>query len=338
MLNEQVKEQKVKQYIGIDIAKKKLDVMWLKDPQKNKGKTRIFANNDKGYQQLVAWLDKYIGNDYNEMHIIMESTSIYHENIARYLHKLGMCVSVINPKQTHHFFQSLSFSQKTDAKDSLMLAKYGLAMQPALWQPEPDNIRQLKALCQRLEVLNADLRREENRREKLINSETDAVVLDSSSRMISVLKEEIALLKQEIDEHIDQDPKLKKNNELLQTIPGIGYVSAYTMLSVLESRAFTSAKQVASYLGLVPKHKESGTMKGKTTLSKSGSSRVRAKLYMASIVSIKYNAEMKAFYETLLERGKAKKQAICAVMRKLVQICFGVIKHQSKYQPQAYAR
>ncbi len=338
MLNEQVKEQKVKQYVGIDIAKKKIDLMWLKDPENGKGKPKVFPNTKAGHEATVAWLKKQIGCDFSEMHVIMESTSVYHEALAYYLHNQGIHVSVVNPQKTHNFAKSLVFNQKTDKKDSMKLAKYGLAMQPSMWQPEPENIRQLKALCSRLHTLSEDLQREENRREKLILSKTNETVLDSSARTIDFLRDEIKILQQKINDHIDKDPKLKKDNALLKTIPGIGDVSAYTMQVVLGSRQFDNAKQVASYLGLVPRIRESGDMRGKTMLSKAGSSKVRAKLYMASVVSVRFNPELKAFYTSLVERGKAKKQAICAVMRKLVQICFGVLKHQSEYQPQALAR
>lgn len=334
MLNEQVKEKEVTYYIGIDISKKKLDIMWLKDPKSGKGKPKVFPNTHRGHQETAAWLMKQIGCEFNEMHVVMESTSIYHEALAYHLHGQGICVSVVNPMKTHHFAKSLVFSQKTDKKDSMMLAKYGLAVQPEAWQPEPENVRQLKALCNRLDTLNEDLRREENRREKLLHTQSDKQVLDSSARTIDFLNSEIALLKQRIDDHIDQDPMLKKDYELLTSIPGVGAVNAHAMQALLRSRTFISAKQVASYLGLVPKHRESGEVRGKTTLSKSGSSVIRSKLYMASVVSIRYNPELRVFYESLLERGKAKKQAICAVMRKLVHICYGVIKHQSKYQPQ----
>jgi transposase len=118
------------------------------------------------------------------------------------------------------------------------------------------------------------------------------------------------------------------------TIPAIGKVVSREMLSVLHSRQFERASQVAAFIGVVPKLHESGKLKGRTTLSKQGSGRIRAKLYMAAVVAIQHNPDIKNQYERLLKAGKTKMQALGAAMRKLVQICFGVLKHQSEYRPQ----
>ncbi len=100
----------------------------------------------------------------------------------------------------------------------------------------------------------------------------------------------------------------------------------------MHNKQFSQASQMAAFLGLVPKHSESGLFKGKSRLAKNGSSDIRAKLYMPALVAIKHNPDIKAQYERLLANGKCKMQAVCAAMRKLVHICFGVIKHQQSYQ------
>ena len=120
----------------------------------------------------------------------------------------------------------------------------------------------------------------------------------------------------------------------MQSIKAVGPVTSRLMLSVIPSRPFKKASQVAAYLGLVPVLYESGTFKGRSHLSKRGPANIRAKLYMAAVVAIKHNPDIKAQYERLLLNGKTKMQAIGAAMRKLVQICFGVVKHQREYQSQ----
>ncbi len=139
-----------------------------------------------------------------------------------------------------------------------------------------------------------------------------------------------------INQHIDQHPGLKQDREFLESIPGIGPVVSRYMLSVLRSRTFASDPQSAAFLGLVPVHHESGSsVRGCARLSKTGNATVRAKLYMAAIVAIQYNPDIQKQYERLLKNGKTKMSALGAAMRKLVQICFGVLKHQKPYRAQA---
>lgn len=106
------------------------------------------------------------------------------------------------------------------------------------------------------------------------------------------------------------------------------------MVTLLHSRAFKTAGSLAAYLGLVPKQQVSGVFKGKSRLSKMGPSGMRAKLYLPAVVALRSNPDIKAQYERLTQNGKTKMQAIGAAMRKLVQICFGVVQHQTAYKPQ----
>ena len=106
------------------------------------------------------------------------------------------------------------------------------------------------------------------------------------------------------------------------------------MLALFNTKQFNNAKQVSAFLGLIPKQQESGLFKGRSRLAKTGNSSIRAKLYMAAVVATQYNPDIKDQYERLQSNGKCKMQALCACMRKLVQICFGVIKHQIPYQSQ----
>jgi transposase len=192
-----------------------------------------------------------------------------------------------------------------------------------------------QALLSRLTGLETDLQREHNRLEKAEVSQASKTVIESIQLMIERLSTEVNRIKKQVDDHIDQNPKLKKDRTILKTIPAVGEVLSREMLSVLNSRDFEKASQAAAFVGVVPKLWESGKMKGRTTLCKNGPGRLRAILYMAAIVATKYNPDIKLQYERLLKAGKTKMQALGAAMRKLVQICFGVLKHQSEYRFQA---
>ena len=265
----------------------------------------------------------------------MEATGIYHQRLATYLFDAGAKVSVANPAQVKFYGQSLGVRTKNDKKDSVVLARFGLKENPKLWQPEALEIRDLKALVTRLEGIEKDLQREKNRQEKALCGETPQIVLDSITTMIELLETEQQKLEKLIEEHVDKHKKLKEDKALLETIPGVGNVIATRMLMVINSRQFEKASQCAAYLGLVPVQHESGSsVKGRVRLSKAGNPAIRAKLYLGAVSAKTYNPDVKALYDRLLSRGKSKMSALGAAMRKLVQICFGVLTHQKTYQPQ----
>lgn len=323
-------------YIGIDVSKHKLDVAWLKDLTSVKVKTKTFNNKFDEFAQLTDWLKANLGDDvsFNDIHIILEATGVYHEPIAYYLYDLGFKVSIVNPAFVKHYADSLGVRQKTDKKDSIVLARYGATTHPEVWTAPSDEVRQLKSMLARLDALNEDLQREYNRKEKAEATNTPKLVKQSIVETIAYLEQAIAKLNQDIDTHIDNHPKLKEEQTLLQSIKGVGQVISRQMLSLFNTKHFKTAKQVSAFLGLIPKQQESGLFKGKSRLAKTGNAKLRAKLYMATVVATKHNPDIKAQYERLQQNGKCKMQALCACMRKLVQICFGVVKHQIPYTSQ----
>lgn len=326
----------MKAFIGIDIGKDKLDVSWLRDIAKNKKKTKVLQNNPNGFQELVKWLLKNTNLNAQDIVITTEPTGVYSEPLMYWLYEQGFTLLHVNPGKAKQYAKSLGLVHKTDKSDATMLARYGHDQQYSLkaWQPESLEARELKAMTRRLEALEQDLQREENRYEATSFSGASERVKQSIQNMISVLKAEIEKLKSEIDDYIDRHPHLKKNRQLLESIKGVGEVTSRIMVCLLACKRFKSAKQLACYLGLIPKQNESGKQVGKTTLSKEGPGYIRAKLYMAAVVAGQHNPDIKEQKNRLIRHGKTKMQAIGAAMRKLAHICFGVVKNQTEYQPQ----
>lgn len=320
--------------VGIDVSKAKIDVLWLKSLEPLKVKSKVFKNDKAGHTALLAWLDQQLGCPFEQVQVVMEATGVYHEGLAYRLFEQGIAVSVVNPAYVRDFAKGLGAVHKTDKQDSLVLARYGALVKPALWQPEAPAIRELKALLARLEALQADVQREQNRLEKAEFSRSSAVVLESLHGMIAQLHKERDRLEREIDDHIDRHPGLKEDLRLLRSIGGVGPVVSRVMLAVIRSRPFKTASECAAFLGVIPRLRESGVYRGRASLSKKGPPHVRAKLYMAAIVASQHNPTIKAQRERLLRRGKTKMQALGAAMRKLVHLCFGVLKHQTEYTPQ----
>lgn len=321
--------------VGIDVSKSKLDCLWLREPNTPKVKTKVLPNDKKGHVALANWMTKTVSAPPESILVVMEATGVYHEQLAMALYEKGFQVAVVNPAQVKAHATSLGNTHKTDKQDSFVIASYGNSRTVPLWQPEAREIRVLKALNARLQALEVDRQREENRLEKANISVASPSVITSIELMLAELAKEIRRIEDEIKDHIDGHPQLKTDKRLLESIPGIGPVMTRIMLAVIHSRDFTSAKQVAAYVGVIPVLVESGVFKGRSSLSKRGPAAVRAKLYMAAISAIQWNVDVAAHNRRMIEQGKTKMEALGASMRKLVHICFGVIKNQTPYSPQA---
>jgi len=322
-------------FTGIDVSKEKLDIAWLRDALTGKKKTKVLKNTTQGHQQVEHWLLKNLKVPAQEIVVVLEPTGVYHEALVYALHESGFKILLVNTGKAKKYAESINATHKTDKSDALMLANYGYAQchQLALWQPEAPEVRELKVMIRRLDALEKDLQREHNRQEATRVSLSSDRVAQSLQAMIQTLMAEIKRLTQDIDNHINRFPALKRNRALLESIKGIGPVMSRELVYLFAAKQFKNAKQAAAYLGLIPRLRESGTFKGRTMLSKVGSARIRAKLYMAAVCASTHNPDIKAQKKRLLKAGKVKMQAIGAAMRKLIQICFGVIKHQTEYQP-----
>ena len=322
-------------HIGIDVSKAKLDCLWVRDLEQGKVKTKVFKNQPDAFPGLLHWLQQNTGESVDQLHVYLEATGIYHEPLAHWLYEQGVSVYVLNPAQVRYHAQGMGVRSKTDRKDSMMLARYGIERSPEPWQPEPPEVRELKRLLGRLDALEADIQREQNRLEKA-QFNGDSLAVESITNVLNALNEEHERLRQSIDDHFDRNEHLKQDRALLETIPGIGKVLSPYLTAAIRSRDFASARQVAAFFGLVPVEEESGTsVRKRPRLSKAGSAKLRQKLYMGAVVAAQHNPDIRAQYRRLCQRGKAKMAAIGAAMRKLMHIAYGVLKSQTVYQPQA---
>ena len=322
--------------LGIDVSKKKLDCVLLRASEPEKMLHKKVSNDPEGFQALLQWCTRKAACEPKDLHAVMEATGPYYEAVAQALFEQGVVVSVVNPAQISHFAKGLGIKAKNDKQDASVIARFGLMMNPRAWQPEPAEYRELHALLYRLNAVEMDLQRENNRLEKLQASLASSTVIDSLDRSIAFLKEEKARLEKQVQDHINRYPRLREDKQLLESIPAVGpKLSAWMSLLLRNGEHFDGAAQAAAFVGLTPTEHQSGSsIHKKPHLSKHGSSVYRAKLFMPAIVATKYNPDVKAFYQRLLGRGKPKMAAVCAAMRKLLHICFGVIKNKTPYQPQ----
>ena len=230
--------------------------------------------------------------------------------------------------------RSASSARPTDRIDAQLLARHGQLVRPKLWSPPAKALLDLRSLIARLDDLEADFRREENRLEQARTRGCPELVQRSLPAGIAAPEAQAGDLRRGIAAHVAADAALQADLERLMTIPAVGPKTATRMLLMLRSRAFDTARQAAAFLGLVPVERTSGTsVRGRPTLSRAGNPRLRAALYMAAVVGIRKNPDLRAQYGRLLARGKCKMAALGAAMRKLVHLCFGVLKSEGGYRP-----
>lgn len=301
--------------VGIDIAKDKFDVAVLHQEKKYKDKS--FKNTTKGFAELINWL-----RPFEDCHICMESTGSYGIGLATALHDAGFKISVENAARIHAFGQSELSRNKTDKSDARMIARYCRMYGPALWAPAPPAERKLRSFVTRLRHLQDMLQMEENRA-----GTAEPELLELIEKNLVSLQAQIKEVRQKIKDHINSDPDLKKNKELLESIPGIAEVLSSTLLAYLgDMSRFKNVKKIIAWAGLSPMLQESGLWKGQSRISKRGCAEVRRCLYMPAITAMRWNPHVKNLADRMKLENRKGKVIVCAAMKKLLQLAYGVLK------------
>ena len=255
---------------------------------------------------------------------------MYWEAVAEYLAHRGMMISVINPAQIKAFGTSRLVRTKTDKVDAKLIADFCFERHPAPWQAPSPSEQALRALVLRLDSLQTMKTQERNRLEVA----RDIVKADIVSHIVWLDKEINSLIKK-IHDHLNNDPDMRNKQELLGSIPGLGERTIALLLAFsMHPGRFANARQAAAFAGLDPRQHESGSsVKGKPRMSKVGHSILRKALYMPAMVTLYKTAWGRAFRERLAASGKPPKLIIGAMMRKLVQVAYGVLKSGNSFNP-----
>lgn len=312
--------------VGIDVAKEKLDVCLRWAGRQVFGQ---FDNNPGGHQKLARWMKKHCDSP---MHVCLEATGQYGNEVAEYLFQEGQTVSVVNPARIKHYGRSQLRRNKTDKADAELIADFCANQKPDPWSPPPAEFKDLQALVRRLEDLIAARQQEANR---LHSGVTTRAVIEGLQAHLAFLDQQILELKRLIQEHIDQHPQLREQQELLATIPGIGKLTAAKLLGEIRCiQEFENARQLAAYAGLTPEKAVSGSsVRKKPHLSKTGNANLRKALFMPAISAKRYNPIIAAFCQRLSNAGLLPMQVIGAAMRKLLHLIYGVLAHRRPFDP-----
>ena len=309
-------------HLGIDIAKKTFDVELL---GADKPRRFAFSNTPQGADQLLKWLKRW---DVERVHACMEATGTYGQSLARVLLEAGHVVSIVNPAAIKAAGQSELIRAKTDRVDAGIIARYCQRQSPRPWEPPPPEVERLQSLLSRLDDL-IEMRAQEANRLSTCSQST----LASIETVIATLDHQIKLIEQEISNHIDKHPDLKRDQELLKSIPGIGKKTAALLVS-LGLHRFATARHATAFLGLSPREDRSGTsLRKRGRICKVGNTAARSALYWPAITARRVSPVFADFAERLRLRGKQSLVVITAVMRKLLTIAYGVLKSRLPYDP-----
>ncbi|MCS3611103.1 IS110 family transposase [Salinibacter ruber] len=307
--------------LGIDVGKSALELA-LRDGKDTVAGTTV-SNNPEGHKNLADWLQDR-GAEPENTCVCMEASGDFQEAVARFLHEEGYRVSVVNARRIKGYAASQLQRTKTDAADAALIARFGWREDLRAWEPPSASESRLQELTRARQALKKEKTRTQNR----LDEAEDEAVRRAHRNLLDEIEQQIEDLEEEIEEHVEEDPELKGRCSLLDTIPGVGLQTAAIVISELGSpERFDSARQAAAYAGLVPSHRESGTsVRGTPRMSKVGNGRLRRAMYFPAMTALRFNSAVKAFGDRLKERGKEKMVVIGAAMRKLLHICYGVLK------------
>jgi transposase len=306
---------KEKNYIGIDVSKALLDIIVL--PAKHYFQVE---NTKQGIKELLKTL-KPLG----EMLIVMEATGGYEKLVANTLSKANLDVAVINPRQIRDFAKAIGRLAKTDKIDAHVIALYAEKCTPEPNITANEKQQKLADLQARRRQIVDMIVMEKNRLDKATPSAKKSI-----KKVISFLEKELGHVEKELQKAIQADPEFARKDALLKSIKGVGDAVSAAILANLPELGKLNTKQIASLAGLAPFNRDSGTLRGKRTIW-GGRSHVRSLLYMAVLVGMRHNKQIKKFYDHLCAQGKLKKVAITACMRKLLIIMNAMIKNDQPW-------
>jgi transposase len=321
-------------YVGIDIAARSFSAVLLisnNQPQK----AEDFKQTEQDFARFEAKLAA-VNPTPAEILVVMEATGTYWVRLATFLAEAGYVVSVVNPMQAYNFIRSLTRQAKNDQLDAKGLAQLAQALKPAEWTPPPVIYQQLQQLLgQRANLL--DLRQQVRNQLHALSALPMVVstVVEQMHTLITTFEQQIVQIEAAIDELLKQENEWTKTIALLQTIPGIGQLTACLLVVyTLNFSICESAEQVTHYCGLAPLEKHSGSsVRGRAILRAAGHQRLRTALYLATLSGARHNPVLKAFYERLRAVGKPAKVARCAAARKLLHLVFAIAKSGKAFDP-----
>ena len=305
--------------IGIDVAKASLDLHFLPS-----GQSHTLSNSSAGRQQLRKLLPET-----DRCLIVLEATGGYEREVVADLLDAGYRVAVINPRRARDFAKALGLTAKTDRIDARVLANFALKVQPAPREKTPEKQAEIQQLVARRRQL-IDLRTQESNRWE---TATAKAAKRSIQAVLNTLERQIRDIEKAIEALVESDDDWRHKTQLIESVPGLGTVTATTILADVPELGRLNRQQVSALVGLASYNNDSGPRTGKRSIS-GGRKDVRCVLYMAALAARRCNPVIKAFADRLTQHGKPFKVVLTACMRKLLVILNALVKSGQPWKSQ----
>ena len=302
--------------IGIDISKDTLDTYWL-----SKRKHKQFTNNKAGLRKLICWVRQA-----EVSLVVFEATGVYHRLLEVSLAAHDFPFARVNPRQARRFAEGTGTLAKTDRVDAAMLAKMGSLLELQADKPKSETLHNLKGMTTARQALIKDRTAARAR----LNTATHPLLKKQATLRLRQVERDIAQIDAAIETTISADKTLSEKAAILISIPGIAKVTAFAMLIEMPELGCLNGKQAASLAGLAPISRQSGKWQGKERIQ-GGRACLRRAIYLPAVVAARFNPDMKAKHHELIAKGKCKKLAITAVMRKLVVMANALLRDGRKW-------
>jgi len=303
-------------YVGIDVSKDRLDVHMVPS-----GEAFAVARDGEGLGALVAHLAASPCAT-----VAVEATGGFETVVAASLGAAGLPVVVVNPRQVRAFAAALGLRAKTDPIDATVIARFAAATKPEIRAlPDEETQRLADLVARRRQII--DMIVAERQRQKRATKRTAKSIV----RLLAALQKELSNIDQDIDDSVRGSPAWREKEDLLRSVPGIGDVTARTLIAELPELGRLDRREIAALAGLAPWTRQSGQWRGKSFIG-GGRASVRSRLFMAAMVASRHNPALKAFHQRLLAAGKPKMVAIVAVARKLLTILNAILRDQTPWQ------
>lgn len=304
-----------KVFVGIDVSKDILDVAI------HNGKKGSFPNTDQGFEEVYAFIAPF-----GPALVVIEATGGYQFRVVEHLAIHAIPVAVVNPRKVRDFAKATGKLAKTDRIDAAVIAHFGEAVKPEPQALKDDQAQKLDALISRRRQLVEMITAEKNR-----FAVAKSWVKDDIGATIAWLTRSVEKINKEIDRLIKNSPLWRDKDQLLQTAKGVGAIVSSSLLCDLPELGSLNRHKIAALVGVAPFSRDSGTYRGRRTIW-GGRAHVRSILYMATISAIRFNPLIKPLYERLIERGKVRKVAIVACMRKLLTILNAMVRTNTPFR------
>lgn len=329
-------KQVLKEVLGVDVAQKELVVTlgrMFNDLSIELYAHRVFKNCETGIISLLKWV-KLLADKDIRIHVVMEATGVYHEKFAYYLDDKGYDLSIVLPNKISNYIRTLDIKTITDKTCSEAIARFGLERKLSFWSRPQKVYKELKQLTRERDQIVQERSMVKNQlHAEKTEAEPNKRSMDRLQSRIKFLNKQEAEIKRDVSKIVSSDSELKQEVDRISTVPGIGTLTAVTILA--ETNGFElvrNKKQLTSYAGLDVKEKQSGTsVKGKPKISKRGNKYLRKALHLPSLSSVKYNEQHKEMYVRIVSKCGIKMKALIAIQRKMLELIYVIWKNKTVY-------